>query len=90
MTFQNRAEFALHSRRLWHRVGGPVYSVGGAFAEFVIRDYGINRFVDLYFACRPGRFDDACRAHLGVELEDLETRFWAEMERWNGVSAKPE
>jgi hypothetical protein len=64
----------------YHRVAGPVYSVGGAFAEFVLRRYGPGRFLRLYFACRPGRFEEACVAELGVEFDALERGFWAEVE----------
>jgi hypothetical protein len=67
---------------LWyHRVDGPVYSVGGAFAEFVLREYGAGRFLRLYFASRPGRFEEACLAELGVDFGALESAFWAEVER---------
>jgi hypothetical protein len=65
----------------YRRVDGAVYSVGGAFAEFVIRKYGIEAFLTLYFACRPGRFESACLANLGTELNALEPEFWAEVER---------
>jgi hypothetical protein len=65
----------------YHCIDGPVYHVGGAFAEFVIREYGAQRFLRFYFECRPGRFEGECRAQLGVELEVLEPAFWAEVDR---------
>jgi hypothetical protein len=65
----------------YHRIDGPVYSVGGAFAEFVLQHYGTQRFLRLYFACRPGRFAEECLAKLGIELNVLEAEFWAEVER---------
>jgi hypothetical protein len=68
----------------YRRVDGAVYSVGGAFAEFVLRKYGSERFLELYFACRPGSFEEACLAQLGVELDALEPAFWAEVERLAG------
>jgi hypothetical protein len=68
----------------YHRVDGPVYSVGGAFAEFVLRKYSSGRFLRLYFACRPGRFEEACRAELGVELDALEPAFWVDVEHLAG------
>jgi hypothetical protein len=70
----------------YHRIDARVYNVGGAFAEFVLRKYGTERFLRLYFACRPGRFEEECVAHLGVELDALESAFWAEVERLAGNS----
>src|SRR5262245_40684231 len=60
------------------RVHGPVYNVGGAFAQFVLQKYGTERFLRWYFACRPGRVEEECSAQLGVEFDDLESAFWAE------------
>jgi hypothetical protein len=64
----------------YHRNDGPVYNVGGAFVEFIVRKYGTARFLSLYFACRPDRFDAECAAHLGVDLDTLESEFWAEVD----------
>jgi hypothetical protein len=65
----------------YHRIDGPVYNVGGAFAEFLLRKYGAERLLGLYFACRPGRFEAECVTQLGVDLESLESEFWVEVER---------
>ncbi len=73
----------------YHRIDGPIYSVGGAFAEFVLKKYGTERFLRLYFTCRPGRFAEECLAQLGVELDALETEFWAEVERLAGSGVPP-
>ena len=67
----------------YHRIDGPVYSVGGAFVDFILRKYGTERFLRMYFASRPGRFEE-CVAQLGVEFDTLETEFWAEVERLAG------
>jgi hypothetical protein len=76
----------------YHRIDGPVYSVGGAFAEFLLRKYGVGRFLRLYFACRPGRFEEDCMAQLGVEVDALESEFWAEVDHLSGDAspARPE
>jgi hypothetical protein len=73
----------------YHRVDGPVYNVGGAFAQFVLQKYGTERFLRWYFACRPGRVEEECLAHLGVEFESLEAAFWAEAERLARKAAAP-
>jgi hypothetical protein len=65
----------------YRRVDGPVYSVGAPFAGYVLKKYGTERFLRLYFACRPGRFEDACVAELGIAFDALESEFWAEVER---------
>jgi hypothetical protein len=65
----------------YHRIDGPVYSVGGALAEFIVRKYGAERFLRLYFACRPGRFEAECEEQLGVGLDTLESEFWQEVDR---------
>jgi hypothetical protein len=71
----------------YHHIGGPEYNVGGAFAEFLIEKYGIERFLGLYFACRPGRFEAECEAQLGVEFNALESAFWQEVESLAGEGA---
>ena len=53
----------------------------GAFAEFLFRKYGAERFLRLYFACRPGRFEEELRTQTGIDLDTLEPEFWAEVER---------
>jgi hypothetical protein len=71
----------LTSPHWYHRFDGPIYSVGGAFAEFVVRKYGAGSFLRLYFACRPGRFEQECAADLGTPFETLESEFWEEVAR---------
>ena len=74
----------------YHRIDGPVYRVGGAFAEFALREYGTERFLWLYFACRSGRFEEECLAQRGIEFDALESAFWAEVERVAGDAADRE
>jgi hypothetical protein len=71
----------------YHRIDGPVYSVGGAFVEFLLRKFGPERFLRLYFACRPGKFEAECVAQLGVGLDALELEFWEEVDRLAGGPA---
>ncbi len=60
---------------------GPVYAVGGALVEFLLRQYGPEKFVQLYFSVRPGTFAKQCKRIYGQELESLEAEFWKEVER---------
>jgi hypothetical protein len=55
--------------------------VGGAFVNFLLRRAGAGRFVDLYFACRPGMFEAECRRVYGADLDSLEAEFWEDAER---------
>jgi len=60
----------------YRRDSGAVYSIGGAFVDHVLRRYGAGRFVELYFASRPGNFDQQCARALGADLQTIEQRFW--------------
>jgi hypothetical protein len=71
----------LTSPKWYHHDSGPVYSVGGAFVDFLIRRYGAERFLELYFTCRPGSFETVCRRALGTDLDALERLFWEDVER---------
>jgi hypothetical protein len=73
----------------YHRVDGPVYSVGAPLAGYIMTMYGTDRFLRLYFACRPGRFEAECHSQLGVTFDLLETNFWAEAERMAGEMQPP-
>jgi hypothetical protein len=64
----------------YHHDVGAVYPIGGAFADLVIRKYGAPKFVELYLACRPGTFADACRRVLCADVDTLEREFWADVE----------
>ncbi len=68
----------------YHRDKGPTYAIGGGFADHIVRTYGADRFVALYLACRPGRFDEACWAVLNRTTDEVERDFWLECERMTG------
>lgn len=63
----------------YHRDRGPVYPVGGALVNFILKKYGVERFLDLYRRARPGAFDGTCRVALGVELDTLEGQLGEEL-----------
>jgi len=65
----------------YHRGSGPVYSMGGAFVSFLLRTYGTPRFMEFYFACRPGTFEAECRRVFGTDLDSLEREFWEDADR---------
>jgi hypothetical protein len=52
-----------------------------AFVDFLIRRDGAHRFVELYFACRPGTFAASCQSIYGTDLDGLEKQFWDDLEQ---------
>jgi hypothetical protein len=65
----------------YHQDSGPVYDVGGAFVDFLLRKYGAKRFVELYFACKPGTFESDCQRVYGKDVDMLESEFWDDAAR---------
>src|SRR5205807_9641955 len=63
----------------YHRIGGPCYSVGAAFSAYLIRVFGLQRYLQLYFASRRGRFAEVFEEVTGHELDAVEKAFWVEM-----------
>jgi hypothetical protein len=58
--------------------------VGSAFVDYLLRRYGVERFLRLYFTCRMGTFEADCRTILGDDFDGLERGFWEEAERLAG------
>ena len=65
----------------YHHIDGPVYSVGGALSDYLIRTYGVERFLRLYFTCTPEGFEADCCGIYGVEFDALENGFWMDAEK---------
>jgi hypothetical protein len=69
----------------WYRQdSGPVYGVGGAFVDYLVRRHGAEKFLELYFGCAEATFADDVRRVYGVDLDTLESAFWADVERLAG------
>jgi hypothetical protein len=64
----------------YHHDDGPVYGIGGAFVDFLLRRHGPQRFVELYFTCRPGTFAGECERIYDADLDELEKEFWDDVE----------
>jgi hypothetical protein len=73
----------------YHQDSGPVYSIGAALVDFLLRRHGAEKFLRLYVECRPDTFEADCRAVLGVGLDELETEFWKDAEWTAGPAAGP-
>jgi hypothetical protein len=67
---------------------GRIYTQGAVLVEFILREYGPKKFFELYTTCKPGTFADDCRRILGLDLDELDRRCWADVEKQ--VSQIPE
>jgi hypothetical protein len=74
----------------YYRDKGPVYGLGGAFVNFVLRRKGARAFLEFHAACRPGNWDEQCRRVFGVGARELEREFWEDVERTAPPPAKRE
>lgn len=63
----------------YYRDEGAVYSIGGAFVEFLIRQYDVLRFRKFYVESFPGAVDVKCREIFQRSLVELESDFWVDV-----------
>src|SRR5579871_2322117 len=66
----------------YHHNEGPAYDEGGPLVDFLLRRYGVGRFLQLYDTCRPRSFAADCQRVLGVSLERLNALFWNDSQHW--------
>jgi hypothetical protein len=80
-----RAEFPQLSLRdlfgpeWYYRDSGPVYSIGAAFVDFLIRTFDGSRFREFYIQCTPGHVEATCRQIIQVDFSSLESMFWRDV-----------
>jgi hypothetical protein len=79
---------ALFGSQWYHRGSGPVYQIGGAFVDFLLRTRGGSNFRRFYVECSPNNFDEKCREIYGIELDELEVEFWHDVRRQTELSAE--
>jgi hypothetical protein len=60
----------------YYRDLGPVYSIGGAFVDFLIRKHGSKRFLRFYNESRPESVEAVIRDVFNRDIDALETEFW--------------
>jgi hypothetical protein len=73
----------------YYRCTLPVYSIGGAFVEFLIRTFDAQRFLRFYTECTPTNVDDKCEELFQVNIDDLEAAFWKDVDRSLRDAAPP-
>jgi hypothetical protein len=62
----------------------PAYVQGAALVNYLLREYGPERFLELYRNCQPATFADDCKRILGLSLDDLDRAYQADVERLAG------
>jgi hypothetical protein len=65
----------------YHHIDGSVYSVGGALADYLLRPYGVEKFLRLFFTCGPKTYEADCRRMYGIDSATLEREFWTALEK---------
>ncbi len=66
----------------------PVYSIGGAFASYIIRYHSTAAFIELALATRPGTFPEVCQQVLGRDLAELERDLWRDVDEQLALATK--
>ncbi len=66
--------------RYWYS-GPAAYNQGATLVNYLLREYGPERFLKLYTTCQQATFEADCRAALGIGLDDLDAAVWADIEQ---------
>jgi hypothetical protein len=73
-----------YSRHLW-----PAYLQGAPLVNYILREHGPEKFLELYRTCRPTSFAEDCKRVLGQTVDELEAGYLATVIRTAAVSPKP-
>ncbi len=65
----------------YHRDVGEVYTIGGAFVDFLIRTRGAGKFRRFYTECHPNAVEAKCQELYDMDLDSLELEFWADVQK---------
>ena len=60
------------------------YTHGAVLVDTILRQFGPERFVELYAQSHPATFAGDCRRILGVTIDQLDEACWADLEKWIG------
>jgi hypothetical protein len=58
----------------------PVYAYGAVVVDYIIREFGADRFLELLTKCRQATFDADCRRILGLSVDQLDQACLAGLE----------
>ncbi len=70
--------------RWYGRHEAAAYMQGAVLVDYILRQFGPERFVDLYAHSHPATFAADCGRILGVTVNQLDADCWADLERWIG------
>jgi len=70
--------------RWYGRHDYPAYMQGAPLVDYILRQFGPERFVELYATCQPATFAGDCRRILGVSIDQLDEAYWADLEKHIG------
>jgi hypothetical protein len=70
--------------RWYGRHDQPAYTQGAPLVDYILRQFGPERFVELYATCQPATIAGDCRRILGVSIDQLDEACWADLEKHNG------
>ena len=59
----------------------PAYIQGAPLVNFILREFGPERFLSLYTGCAQKTINEDCQRILGVNLDELDEAFWTDVER---------
>ncbi|NQT14612.1 MAG: hypothetical protein HQ582_17780 [Planctomycetes bacterium] len=65
--------------RKYSRTERSVYVYGAPLVDYLLREYGIEKFFELYSTCRQETFDEDCRRILGAGPDELHRRLLADV-----------
>ncbi len=77
----------LTASRFYDASRQPMYEQGSVLVEYVVRNYGGEKFLELFTTCRQETFDADVRRVLGVSLDELDQAYRKaviESQRQNG------
>jgi hypothetical protein len=83
---QRRSGLTLSLRELtsedWYRRHrGPAYDQGSALVEYLLHEFGSEKFFELYVTCRRETFEEDCQRIFGVNLDELDRAYWEYVEQ---------
>jgi hypothetical protein len=67
--------------RWYSRHESQAYVQGAPLVDYILRQFGPERFVELYATCTPKTFAADCRRILGVSVAKLDRDCWADLEK---------
>jgi hypothetical protein len=56
------------------------YLQGAVLVDYILREHGPTKFMELYTTCRKATFADDCQRILGLDLDELDRRYWSDIE----------